>query len=109
MAVTPRIARAGLQVALVASMNIATLVDRVRADFVEMPGLELTLRQAGRLWNVGVEDCQHVLDALTDTGFLKWTPRGTVIRTGRAPSFHDEREPAYVPVWQPRRGNNSVG
>jgi hypothetical protein len=89
-------------------MNFATLVDRVRADFVEMPGLELTLPQAVRLWNVGVDDCQHVLDALTDAGFLRWTPRRTVIRTGRAPSMRVEREPAYVSVRQPRLGDKSV-
>lgn len=91
------------------SMSFATLVDRVRADFVEMPGLELTLPQAVRLWNLGVDDCRLVLDALAEAGFLKWTHRQTVIRTGRAPSVGFERQPAYVPVRVARNGDKSVG
>jgi hypothetical protein len=63
-------------------MNLASVVDRVRAEFVEMPGLELTLPQAVRLWGLGTDDCRHVLDSLAEAGFLKWTPRRTVVRTG---------------------------
>ena len=36
-------------------MSFAAVVDRVRAEFVEMPGLELTLAQAVRLWTLGTE------------------------------------------------------
>lgn len=63
-------------------MIFASVIDRVRAEFVEMPGLELTLPQAVRLWNIGVDDCRHVLDSLAEAGFLKWTARRTVVRTG---------------------------
>ena len=63
-------------------MTFASVVERVRAEFVEMPGLELTLPQAVRLWGLGVDDCRHVLDSLADAGFLKWTSRRTVVRTG---------------------------
>ena len=63
-------------------MTFASVVDRVRAEFVEMPGLELTLPQAVRLWGLRTDDCRHVLDTLADAGFLKWTPRRTVVRTG---------------------------
>ena len=66
-----------------AIMSFATLVNRVRADFYEMPGLELTLPQAVRLWNMGTDDCHHVLDALVDVGFLAWTAKRTIVRTGR--------------------------
>lgn len=90
-------------------MSFSTLVDRARADFVEMPGLELTLPQAVRLWNLGVEECRLVLDALADAGFVKWTHRRTVIRTGQSPWVGFERELAYVPVRTPRRGDKSVG
>ena len=48
-----------------------------------MPGLELTVPQAVRLWSVGMDDCRHVIDALVDAGFLLWTMRRTVVRTGR--------------------------
>jgi hypothetical protein len=64
--------------------NIAKLIDRARAEFVEMPGLALTLPQAARLWNLELEDCRSVLDVLTNAGFLRWTPARTVVRTGRA-------------------------
>ena len=67
------------------TMTPASVVDRVRAEFVEMPGLELTLPQAVRLWGLGVDDCRHVLDSLADAGFLKWTPRRTVVRSGARP------------------------
>ena len=59
------------------------MVDRIRGDYMEMPGLELTTPQAVRLWNIGVDDCRVVLDALVDAGFLKWTARRTIVRTGR--------------------------
>lgn len=64
-------------------MSFTTTVNRVRSEFVEMPGLELTVPQAVRLWSLGHDDCRFVIDALVDEGFLKWTSRRTVIRTGR--------------------------
>lgn len=64
-------------------MTFAAVVDRVRAEFVEMPGMQLTLAQATRLWNLGPDDCRSVIDALVDTGFLRWTAQRTVVRTGR--------------------------
>lgn len=65
-------------------MSFASLVDRVRFEFMEMPGLELTLAQAGRLWNMGTDDCRFVIDSLVDAGFLRWTSQRTIVRTGRA-------------------------
>jgi hypothetical protein len=64
-------------------MTIARLIDRARGEFVEMPGLALTLPQAARLWNLDVESCRVVLDVLTTAGFLRWTDHHTVVRTGR--------------------------
>jgi hypothetical protein len=63
-------------------MSFAAVVDRVRGEFVEMPGLELTLAQAVRLWTLGADDCRYVIDSLVDVGFLKWTSRRTIVRTG---------------------------
>ena len=60
-------------------MSFATLADRIQSDFNEMPGLELTLGQAGRLWNLGPDDCRHVLDSLVDAGFLQWTAQRTIV------------------------------
>jgi hypothetical protein len=47
------------------------LAERVRGEYREMPGLQLTLAQACRLWNTDVTVSQHVLDALVETAFLR--------------------------------------
>jgi hypothetical protein len=46
------------------------ITERVRGEFREMPGLTLTLAQAGRLWSLDVRTCSEVLSHLVDTGFL---------------------------------------
>ena len=85
-------------------MMIPELIDRVRAEFVEMPGLELSLPQAARLWNLDVENCSQILDVLTTAGFLRWTSSQTVIRTGRDLVIARElEEPVHVPVLVTRR------
>lgn len=58
------------------------LINRVRSEFNEMPGLQLTLPQAARLWGMDQFACQHVIDALVEASFLRWTPKGTVVRIG---------------------------
>ena len=68
-------------------MTFNTLVERVEKDFSEMPALEVTMAQGVRLWNIGADDCRFVIDALVDVGFLKWTTKRTVIRTGRTMSM----------------------
>ena len=61
-------------------MNAATLAERVRGEFIEMPGLQLTLAQATKLWNLDQKACRQVIDALVDASFLRWTPSGTIVR-----------------------------
>ena len=81
------------------SMHFATVVDRVRTDFMAMPRLELTLGQAVRLWNVGADDCRYVLDALVDAGLLRWTTRGTIVRADYDPYTNDrEWLPSHISV-----------
>ncbi len=46
------------------------LIRRVRSEFIEMPGLRLTLLQAGRLWALPREDCERVLHALVQDKFV---------------------------------------
>ena len=55
------------------------MLNRIRAEYLEMPGLRLTLLQAQRLCGVEREMCQGVLDALVDAGFLRRTD-GTYVR-----------------------------
>jgi len=48
----------------------AELKARARAEFLEMPGLCLTLSQASRLCAAAPEDCKSVFDELIADGFL---------------------------------------
>ena len=50
------------------------LLEIVRAEFLEMPGLRLTKKQAQRLWAIDPDTCAAVLGALEASGFLRHTP-----------------------------------
>ena len=58
---------------------------RVRADFLEMPGLCLTFDQAQRLWGLESRTCESLLNSLIDSRFLRRTDRGLFVlcRPGR--------------------------
>jgi hypothetical protein len=89
-------------------MTFATIVDRVRLDFIEMPEMELTLPQAVRLWSLGMDDCRFVIDSLVDAGFLAWTPRRTIVRRGRDPMGRQELQPSHISVLTARVRDKSV-
>jgi hypothetical protein len=55
------------------------LVDRVRGEYGEMPGLRLTLAQACRLWQMDAVACETVLQVLITEGFLARTEDGAFI------------------------------
>jgi hypothetical protein len=61
-------------------MEMPVLVNRVRSEFLEMPGLQLTLAQASRLWGLEAAACRSVIATLVDTSFLRWTAKGTIVR-----------------------------
>ena len=46
------------------------MLKRIRAEYLDMPGLRLTLAQAQRLCGVERALCEMVLDALVDEKFL---------------------------------------
>lgn len=46
------------------------LLMRIRGEFLEMPGLRLTIQQAQRLWGLDRNTCVCLLDTLIDSGFL---------------------------------------
>lgn len=73
-----------------------------------MPGLELTLPQAVRLWTLGADDCRFVIDALVDAGFLKWTARRTIVRTGVDLPIGQDAQTANISVGRRSRANKSV-
>ena len=62
----------------------AQVTERVRGEFREMPGLTLTLAQAGRLWSLDAVTCANVLSQLVGTGFLCRRPNGAFCRSSAA-------------------------
>ena len=68
-------------------MPHSALLTRIRGEYLEMPGLRLTLAQAQRLCGVEPILCRRVLDALVETKFLCVTTSGHYARltTGRHP------------------------
>ena len=61
--------------------TIDDIVNRLRAEFLEMPGLRLTSRQVQRLCGVEPSLCQLGLDSLVETKFLSLKSDGVYART----------------------------
>jgi len=57
-----------------------SLLGRLRAEFLEMPGLRLTVPQAQYLCGVDRVQCQQMLDALVAARFLCVRPDGAYMR-----------------------------
>ena len=89
MVVTPECLSTGHQVPVGGSFAVAvatmtevgmrsddSLVERVRGEYREMPGLSLTLSQACRLWQVDRDQCEAVLETLVAEQFLIRTKAG---------------------------------
>lgn len=60
---------------------VAEWAHRVRAEFLEMPGLSLTSRQMRRLWLLEPQVCDAVVDTLVTGGFLRQLPNDRYART----------------------------
>jgi hypothetical protein len=54
----------------------AALVNRIKAEYLELPGLHLTPWQAQRLWGLDQVQCEAVLEVLVETAFLRKTKGG---------------------------------
>jgi hypothetical protein len=55
-------------------------LERIRAEYLEMPGLRLTREQVGRLCGVESTLCQSVLNALVEVRFLCVSDGGVYAR-----------------------------
>jgi hypothetical protein len=64
-------------------VEVHAIANRVRSEFLEMPGLRVTIRQAARLWGLEPSACEHVIDVLVQSAFLRRTPGGMVTRIDR--------------------------
>jgi len=60
-------------------MEIDGLAMRIRSEYREMPGLELTFAQARVMWQLDTPTCGAVLQKLVDEGFLRGRPDGRFI------------------------------
>lgn len=56
------------------------VVQRIQAEYMEMPGLKLTLPQAARLFGVNTHESQRLLSELTEDGFLRRDQNGSYLR-----------------------------
>lgn len=57
-------------------LDFVRLLEIVRGEFLEMPGLRLTRQQARRLWALDPDTCDALLATLEGSGFLRRTREG---------------------------------
>src|ERR1051325_4424288 len=62
------------------TMQHTRIIDRIRGEYLEMPGLSLTSAQAQRLCGVDQSVCKVVLDALGEAQFLAVNAHGMYAR-----------------------------
>ena len=67
------------------------LVQRIRAEYLEMPGIALRPEQVQRLCGVDSTVCQSVLEALVESGFLSRRADGAYGRD-RSPDISRARQ-----------------
>ena len=56
------------------------VLERIRAEYLEMPGMSLTVQQVQRLCGIERTLCQTVLDSLVVAKVLCMKPNGTYAR-----------------------------
>ena len=96
-------------------MNVpvaAHVLQRIKSEYIEMPGLTLRPEQVQRLCGVDGAACQTVLEALVETGFLSKRSDGAYGRDSnpdisRARQAKARLEPAAGAVVSRRRLNAS--
>jgi len=59
--------------------ELLELLQRVEGEYREMPGLSLTVSQAGRLWGLDRSTCAFVLTTLIERRVLRQSTNGTYL------------------------------
>lgn len=67
------------------SASIEEALRRIRGEYVEMPGLRLTIDQAQRLWGFDHVRCEALLGILIERRFLRRCRDGSYVRAGSGP------------------------
>ena len=74
------------------------LLQRVYGEFLEMPGLRLTCKQAQRLWGLDEQSCLELLEFLVDAKFLCRPGHGTYSRLSEGHTDHPRARMAKADV-----------
>jgi hypothetical protein len=74
------------------------VISRIRAEFLEMPGMKLTRQQVQRLCGIESTLCQAVLDALVDERFLSVRPDGSYGRLTERDVSHPRQAKAALRI-----------
>ena len=69
------------------TLTLESLARRLLREYLEMPGLSLSLAQSTRLLSADMPTCRRVLISLIDAGCLTRTPAGTHMRDASHRSF----------------------
>ena len=69
---------------MTAQQQSLDVLRRVQGEYIEMPGLRLTIAQAQRLWGLDRSVCDSLLGALVEAKFLFRTRDGAFVRTDHA-------------------------
>ena len=64
---------------------IDALIRRVKSEYTELPGLQLTPWQAQRLWALEQAQCDLILSVLVEAAFLRRTRQGAYVRAWESP------------------------
>ena len=73
--------------------TISDVLNRLRGEFMEMPGLRLTAEQVRRVCGIERAMCQVVLDSLVESKFLCVNPNG---QYGRLMTGHHHPAKAHL-------------
>ena len=76
------------QQAKVAEQQPLEVLRRVKGEYLEMPGLRLTIAQAQRLWGLDRTVCDALLGALVEAKFLLRTRDGAFVRSDQTVGAH---------------------
>jgi hypothetical protein len=63
--------------------SVPALIERIRSEYLALPGLKLSEAQARRLWPATDDALHAAIAALIDEGFLRYLPSGTYVAVPR--------------------------
>jgi hypothetical protein len=75
----------GLSAASLAILQRNVHIRRIYSEYLEMPGLRLTVEQAQRLWGLDSDTCASSLKFLIEAGFLQQTSSSLYVRASDGP------------------------